>query len=133
MKTYTIILCLLLLNCTHTISKKEKNNIMDAPKKTIIMNNRDFNDIMKLEKLKAVKKYGKPLKEESLRLEDMQGEFWNGIQDVYIRKDKLKKPVFIEELTWEKDSVNYITVWYQNEQKKSLPKHFLIWDKGAEF
>ncbi len=82
---HTIILCLLLFNCTNTISKKEKNNVMDEPKKTIIMNNLDFKDIMKLEKKIAIKKYGKPLKEELLKPIDMPEE------------EALQKPKIISE------------------------------------
>ena len=130
---YTIILCLLLFNCTNTISKKEKNNIMDEPKKTIIMNNLDFKDIMKLKKKDAIKKYGKPFIQEQFALTLGLLEFRIELLNIYTKEECQSKSIIIEELTWNKDSLNYITVWYQSEQKKSLPKHFIIWGKEAEF
>ena len=132
MKMYTIILCLLLFNCTDTSSKKEKNNVMDEPK-TIIMNNLDFKDIMKLGKLKAIKKHGKPFKEEQFSLTLGLPEFRVELLNIYTKEECQSKSIIIDELTWNKDSLNYITVWYQSDQKISLPKHFLIWNKGTEF
>ncbi|WP_452220835.1 hypothetical protein [Lacinutrix salivirga] len=135
MKIYAILICVLFLNC-NTKNKQDQTityNQDSKPKVESKIQTMDFKDIMSLNKNEAIKKYGKPIKSHSESLDNLQGEFYNSLQDAY--KDLKTTPTLIqiEELIWTKDSLHNITVWYQKEAKESLPKAHLIWEKGSEF
>ena len=98
-----------------------------------VQNSLAFEDLIRLEKNKAVLKYGNPTSSERFILDDAQGEFRNSISDVFTEKERQSESILIEEVTWEKDNENWITVWYQILEKKSIPKSVFSWKKGSEF
>ena len=67
-------------------------------------------------------------------LDDLQGEFRIGLNNfIFTKQQRLSENIIIEELTWEKDSKTFITVWYQEIDKKIIPIDSFIWNKGTEF
>ncbi|WP_452229063.1 hypothetical protein [Lacinutrix sp. MEBiC02404] len=134
MKFYYILLCVLILNCNKNTENAKTTFHEEATlKKEIVMQELDFNDIMKLSKKDAVEKYGAPNKTETEVLDNMHGEFYNNIQDAFIDSTVSPEFIQIEGLTWSKDAINNITVWYQILEESSAPKASLTWDKKAEF
>ncbi|XKX05590.1 hypothetical protein R8G61_14795 [Tenacibaculum maritimum] len=88
-----------------------------------------FNDLKVLNKIKAIEKYGKPFKYDSFILNDESSEFRIELLNIYSKEEVLSNTIKIEELTWEKDSLNFITVWYD----EMTPKDIYVWDKRTEF
>jgi len=82
---------------------------------------------------KAIKKLGTPSSTEQFILNDAQGEFRNGISDKYTLEERQSESIVIDEITWQKDKNTWVTVWYEVQQEKSIPKHVFIWKKGTEF
>ncbi|CAA0185331.1 hypothetical protein TMP248_180014 [Tenacibaculum maritimum] len=133
-KKYIICLSYLILSCDN-ISKNSKmrkqlpSNILEDIE---IMETQDslvFNDLKVLNKIKAVEKYGKPFKYDSFILNDGPTEFRIELLNIYSKEEVLSNTIKIEELTWEKDSLNFITVWYD----EMTPKDIYVWDKRIEF
>ncbi|QCD62541.1 hypothetical protein B9C57_08330 [Tenacibaculum maritimum] len=133
-KKYIICLSYLILSCDN-ISKNSKmrkqlpSNILEDIE---IMETQDslvFNDLKVLNKIKAVEKYGKPFKYDSFILNDGPSEFRIELLNIYSKEEVLSNTIKIEELTWEKDSLNFITVWYD----EMTPKDIYVWDKRTEF
>ncbi|CAA0175502.1 hypothetical protein CVI1001048_160015 [Tenacibaculum maritimum] len=133
-KKYIICLSYLILSCEN-ISKNSKmrkqlpSNILEDIE---IMETQDslvFNDLKVLNKIKAVEKYGKPFKYDSFILNDGPTEFRIELLNIYSKEEVLSNTIKIEELTWEKDSLNFITVWYD----EMTPKDIYVWDKRTEF
>lgn len=133
---YILILCIL-ISCSK--SSKEKKTITNseyhADNSELIYSKDTIStqELMLLTKVKAIKKYGTPYSIEQFILDDAQGEFRVEISDKYTRKERQSKSILIDEVTWEKDKNTRITVWYEVQQKTSVPKHILVWEKGAEF
>ena len=92
-----------------------------------------FDDMLSLNKLAAINKYGKPHFYEQFTLEHKQRGFRVGLNKIYSLEELLNKSILIDELTWEKDSKTWITVWYQVGREKAKPKNFSIWKKGTDF
>ena len=89
---------------------------------------------MLLKKEDAIKRFGNPIKQEKMLLDDMSvSEFWGDIYYKYSESERQSKTIYIKEITWEKDTENYITIWYEIKKKILEPKVFFIWDKGLEF
>lgn len=86
-----------------------------------------------ISKIEATKRYGTPHFSAKFNLNDAQGEFRNGISDCYTQEQRQTEVITINEITWEKDNNNWITFWYEVQNEKNIPKHVLIWKKGAEF
>lgn len=134
-KFYMVIL-LILTSCN---SKKKDSNIINKSEKynsnKVIktQENLTFKDLKNLTKNEAILKYGKPTSSEQFILDDAQGEFRNRISDKFSAKERQSESILIDELTWEKDKKNWITVWYQVTKNKSIPKEIFIWRKGTEF
>ncbi|CAA0217168.1 hypothetical protein TMP445_560060 [Tenacibaculum maritimum] len=133
-KKYIICLSYLILSCDN-ISKNSKmrkqlpSNILEDIE---IMETQDslvFNDLKVLNKIKAIEKYGKPFKYDSFILNDGPSEFRIELLNIYSKEEVLSNTIKIEELTWEKDSLNFITVWYD----EMTPKEIYVWDKRTEF
>ncbi|CAA0162527.1 hypothetical protein DPIF8902391_120083 [Tenacibaculum maritimum] len=133
-KKYIICLSYLILSCDN-ISKNSKmrkqlpSNILEDIE---IMETQDslvFNDLKVLNKIKAIEKYGKPFKYDSFILNDGPSEFRIELLNIYSKEEVLSNTIKIEELTWEKDSLNFITVWYD----EMTPKDIYVWDKRTEF
>ena len=138
MKINLILLFLLIV----IYSCKDKSNVNDIKKninyksKENIMNLQDnlkFNDLMILNKSKAISKYGLPSKQEKFILDDLQGEFRIGLYNIYTKKERLSESILIDEITWEKNKDTWITVWYQIIENKTIPKDTLTWKKGTDF
>ena len=110
-------------------TKKQLSNIRKEVKKNKIQDSLTFKDLMTLEKNEALKRYGKPLKYDGFILNDGPLEFRIELLNFYSKEEVLSNSIKIEELTWEKDSLNFITVWYH----KMKPKDVYIWDKRTEF
>lgn len=93
----------------------------------------DLDTIMQYTLQQATDSYGEPNNRESFntKMEDIT-EFRIELRNLY-SEEELKNGVTFEELTWEKDSNNNVTIWYVKEGNNWTPKHYLIWDKHAEF
>lgn len=89
--------------------------------------------IKPVSKIEAEKIYGKPYSSVKFILDDAQGEFRNSISNCYTQKQRQSKSITINEITWEKDKSNWITIWYEVQKEKNIPKDILIWNKGTEF
>lgn len=129
MKQILTILALTLCSCRFN----QKKEILDTTNNISIQKELNFNDFMTLNKLEAIKKYGTPNNQEKFILDDAQGEFRNGISEIYTQQERQSQTILIDELTWEKDNSNWITVWYQIEKDQSTPKKVFTWNKGSEF
>ena len=132
MKIYILLICLILINCKDNQSKEIKILTKKEHKMEKVSNISNFEDIMEIEKNDAIKKYGNPLKQEAFKLKDMQGEFWEGLEENFTEKEK-QKEIIIHELTWEKDSLNFITVWYKQSPDGLTPRDSFVWNKELEF
>ncbi|MFL0171467.1 hypothetical protein [Tenacibaculum maritimum] len=133
-KKYIICLSYLILSCDNISknSKKRKQLPSNILEDIEIMETQDslvFNDLKVLNKIKAVEKYGKPFKYDSFILNDGPTEFRIELLNIYSKEEVLSNTIKIEELTWEKDSLNFITVWYD----EMTPKDIYVWDKRTEF
>ncbi|WP_152538231.1 hypothetical protein [Aquimarina megaterium] len=114
--------------------KEAKTNSNQTIEK--IENSKDSISIQELKlltKVEAIHKYGIPSSIEQFTLHDAHGEFRNTITNKYSQKERQNESIVIDELTWEKDQETWITVWYEVQQKKSVPKEIYIWNKGDEF
>lgn len=146
MKTSIILFLFFITACNNKVTKVDntvktetKLNVLDTLKTAmndkIIMQDstKGVTGNVLLKKDIATKTYGKPLKEETLLVQDLYGEFRGEIYNKYTDEERRSNTIKIEEVTWEKDSSNNITIWYQIEEKQSTPKAILIWEKGSEF
>lgn len=108
---------------TETVKTQNKTNSVN-PAQDILMN---------ISLKEAIKKYGEPKISDSFNTKE------GGISEFriellnYLSQEEIKKGVLINELTWEADSLNNITVWYTKRGKHFMPIHSLIWDKQSEF
>ena len=133
-KKYIICLSYLILSCDN-ISKNSKirkqlpSDILEDIKIMETQDSLTFNDLKVLNKRKAVEKYGKPFKYDSFILNDGPIEFRIELLNIYSKEEVLSNTIKVEELTWEKDSLNFIPVWYD----KMIPKDIYVWDKRTEF
>jgi hypothetical protein len=105
-----------------TITNKIKN--MDSTK---------FKDALILTLEEALKKYGTPLKSEQFILNDALPEFRIELNNIYTKEQRMSGSIVIEEVTWQKDTLNNITVWYEKIKKNAFPKNSFIWNKSMEF
>ena len=130
-----LILFIALLSC----GKKTKDEEVNISNKLIVEQEgiQKFllseKELKILSKLKAVNKYGEPFKEERFVLDDAQGEFRISLNNFYSREKRQEESILIDELTWEKDQENWITVWYEVKEGKSMPIEVYSWEKGSEF
>jgi len=130
MKIYLIILLVLTISCKE---KSKENNKVTGENNTVIQDSLKLNKNMLLEKSNADKIFGKPIKQERILLNELYGEFRGNIYYKYTEYERQHSSIYIEEITWEKDDKNYITIWYEIQNKKLIPKAYLIWDKLSEF
>lgn len=93
----------------------------------------DTQQLLLLTKTEAIEKHGTPLVTAQFILDDVQGEFRVEISDKYTQKERQTASIVIDEITWKKNKGNWLTVWYEVVENESVPKHFLIWEKGSEF
>ena len=113
---FYIICSLVLIGCN---DKKRSENLTPKTEQynsNKIMKKQDsipFQDLTFLNKEEAIKKYGNPASSEQFILDDAQGEFRNGLSDVFTAKERQSESILIDEVTWEKDNDTWITVWYQ--------------------
>ena len=119
-----------LVGCAKNIKKQEGKN---EGKIEFIKENLIFDDLLLLSKSQAINKYGKPHSSEEFILDDAQGEFRNSVSDKYSQEERYSESILIDELTWEKDQENWITVWYEVKEEKSIPIEVYSWEKGSEF
>ncbi len=127
MKIYIIALLVLIFTC----KKNSKINILD--KNEHIYQEIDDQENMLLNIDVAINQFGTPIEQQKLLLDNMYGEFYVSIYYKYSEKERQSKSIFIEEITWEKDDKNNITIWYEHLNKVLKPKAFLIWPKESEF
>lgn len=132
MNIYLISILLFLMSCKNDQPKirnteKEKNE-----QKILSSQNLNFKNVMELNKTDAIRNYGNPIKNEIDELKNMQGEFYGELENTVTKEEK-KKNIIIHELTWEKDNLRYITIWYEKKTDKFMPRAKLIWYKDAEF
>ncbi|WP_378174076.1 hypothetical protein [Aquimarina sp. SS2-1] len=143
MRIRYILITIILISCAQN-TKENKATVVevqdaiqlseDVPRK----NENASNDISSqqlrlLTEVKAIKKYGTPSSIEQFMLDDAQGEFRSSISYKYTVEERQSESILIEEVTWEKDENTWITVWYEVQQEKSVPKEVYEWKKGSEF
>ncbi|MCF6298240.1 MAG: hypothetical protein L3J08_09715 [Flavobacteriaceae bacterium] len=133
MKIQFIILLMFILSCKKNTAKIKTSNEIIRKQNIIMQDSLKINRNMLLEKSDAIKKFGNPLKQEKILLEDLYGEFRGNIYYKYSEHERQSKSIYIKEITWEKDDKNYITIWYEIKGKELIPKAYLIWDKQSEF
>ncbi len=102
-----------------------------VPKK--VKDSLKYDDFMLLTKREAIAKYGQPAKQERSVLNDLAGEFYNGIYNAYTEEEREDESILIDEVTWEKDEDTWVTVWYEVLEKTTIAKDTLTWDKGSDF
>jgi hypothetical protein len=122
-----------LIACSFSKQKEPDLNNSTIHKNLILMEtpNPDTLFIISLED--AITMYGEPKTKEQFNTKDVfLSEFRIELYNYY-SKDEIEKGIILEELTWEKDSVSNITVWYETKGDKKMPKNLLIWNKDAEF
>ncbi len=93
----------------------------------------DFSQAMEFTLKEAVAAYGSPPHRIRARLDDLMGEFYTGLEAAFTDEQKLGGDVRIEELTWEKDTANLITIWYHDLPTSTKPVDFLVYPKDADF
>ncbi len=132
-KIYSIVL-LVFFSCE---IKQEENSISvqveNMQERTNFQDSLSIKKLMSLLMSEAIIEFGRPVSQERFILDDAQGEFRNGISDAFTPQERQRESIKIEELTWEKNEDSWITVWYQVESDKSVPKSALSWGKGVEF
>ncbi len=132
-KVYSIVL-LVFFSCE---IKQEENSISaqveNMQERTSFQDSLSVKKLMSLLMSEAIIEFGRPVSQERFILNDAQGEFRNSISDAFTSQERQRESIKIEELTWEKNADSWITVWYQVESDKSVPKSALSWGKGTEF
>ncbi|EZH73422.1 hypothetical protein ATO12_15900 [Aquimarina atlantica] len=119
--------------CAQNTKEVKVNKVSVVKETEIVKDSISSQKLMKLSKTAAIQQYGAPASKEQFTLGEAYGEFRNNITNTYISDQRAPETIFIEELTWEKDQDTWITVWYEVQDKKSIPKETYIWDKGTEF
>ncbi len=133
MKHIYYILLVIVSSCAQNAKEAKTNGNQIIEK---VENSKDSISIQELKlltKVEAIHKYGTPSSIEQFILHEAYGEFRNTIINTYSQEERQSESIVIDELTWEKDKETWITVWYEVQQKKSVPKETYIWDKGTEF
>lgn len=99
----------------------------------VSMENPNQDAIMSISLKDALKKYGEPEARETFNVRyDAITEFRIELLN-YLSQEEINRGLIIDELTWETDSINNITVWYTQRENQFWPLHLLIWDKRSEF
>ncbi|MCV6628527.1 MAG: hypothetical protein OIF50_01570 [Flavobacteriaceae bacterium] len=130
MKQCFIILLFIMVSCKETPVKSLKNR---TENKVVLQDSTRVIKKMLLDKSQANAIFGKPIQQEKIPLNELYGEFRGNIYYKYTDKERQGESIYIEELTWEKDSVHHITIWYEVQQEKRIPKAYLVWKIGSEF
>lgn len=135
LKIVVLSLIFVVLSCERQKEVPSKNNFLNTvvPEKSENLKNLSFDDLDKISKSIAIEKYGQPTSQERFVLDDMQGEFRNGINDSYNKEIRLSEKIVIDELTWEKDKETWVTVWYEVSEGEMMSKDLFVWEKGSEF
>jgi len=133
MKIYLILLLASIFACKENSTKINTSNKTIYKQKTAIQDSLKIKENMLLKKNDAIKTFGNPIKQKKILLSDLYGEFSGNIYYKYSEQERQSNSIYIEEITWEKDSVNYITIWYEIKKRELTPKAYLIWDKQSEF
>lgn len=136
MKYIYPILLLFLFSCSNKTNRNNKANFsekLNAEKKITQKIPMSEKELKVLSKLEAINKYGLPFSEERFVLDDAQGEFRITLNNFYSREQRQKESILIDELTWEKNENNWITVWYEVKEDQSMPREVYSWEKGSEF
>lgn len=134
MKYFYCILILIISSCSvnkKEVSLKKSNHVIE--KAGSLKEEVSIQKLMLLTKEEAVAKYEKASFIERFTLADAYGEFRNNITNQYIQEERVSKTIIIDEVTWEKDKETWITVWYEVQESKSIPKAVYVWEKGTEF
>ncbi len=129
-----ILALFVLFSCTSNTKKAKTNNNHTIEKvTTTTKDSLSLEKLMLLTKEEAIDTYGIPSTIERFILHDGHGEFRNNITNKYNLKERLSESITIDEATWEKDQETWITVWYEVQEAKSIPKEAYVWEKGSEF
>lgn len=121
------------ISCSFSKQKECVEDISMNPNEMKVIEAPDSATLMTLSLEDAVSKYGEPKVLERFNTKtDFLSEFRIELLNYY-SKDEIEKGVIIEELTWEKDSLFNVTVWYEVKIAENIPMHILIWIKQSEF
>lgn len=81
----------------------------------------------------ALKKYGSPINKENYKLNEVAiTEFRVRLLNIFDKQERLK-PIEIQEVTWNQNTTQNVTVWYTLNSGIWTPIDVMSWDKGAEF
>lgn len=108
---------------------KENTSNQETMKDTI----KDFNDALDLNLKDAINKYGEPQGRETFKLDDFIPGIREGLRNIYTLEERLSDSITLEEVTWEKAQDTNITVWYEIQENRAIPKDTFEWNKYAEF
>lgn len=130
-----LIAFIIVLSCACEVKKANIDevqiNAMEG--KTNFKDSLSTDELMRLSKSEAIKKFGAPEIREEFVLCEMHGEFRVGVIYKFTEEERQSGSILIDELTWEKNENTWITAWYQVGDDKSMPKSVLAWDKDSEF
>ncbi|MEW7280366.1 hypothetical protein ABW636_17380 [Aquimarina sp. 2201CG1-2-11] len=133
MKYLYFILLIIVNACAPSTKEAKTNDTYTIEKVTNLRDNVSIKDLMLLTKEEAINKCGTPYYIERFILDDLQGEFRTGITFKYSLKERISESILIDEVTWEKGQETLVTVWYEVQETKAIPKEVCIWEKGDEF
>lgn len=133
MKYVFCIVIVIITSCTQNTKEAKTNDEYTIEKVTHLRDDVPIKQLMLLTKEEAIHKCGTPYSIDRFILDDLQGEFRTGITFKYTLKERISESILIDEVTWEKGEETLVTVWYEVQGAKSIPKDVYVWEKGDEF
>ena len=131
MRIKIILVAFYFISCS-TNNSENKSNLNTNPT-PIAFSVPDENNALHYNLNQALVKFGPPIEREAFNLDHLLiSEFRIELHNIYTEED-FQNGLLIEELTWRKDSLNNITIWYEKVEKEYLPKQYAIWNKWMEF
>ena len=131
LKVFFMLVGFSFIQCTQERPNAAKHIHTDTNAAMIRDRNWDMLNSMPLED--ALHQFGKPLLSENFDMSKGLNEFRIGLYNVIRKEEYRGKPLLIQELTWESDSLHYKTVWYRSVNKIWLPVDVLVWQKDVQF
>ena len=77
-------------------------------------------------------RFGRPVSQESFRVEERQGEFYGAIANTYPTTDPKNRNVLLEEWTWASDDC-FLTVWFHRPHGTWQVLYDFFWNREIAF
>lgn len=131
---FSKVVCLLALSFfSCNFSKKTTLDVNLPGSKFYTGKGDSIDSICGLDKNYLISKFGVPVSSDTFLLNSGVTEFSIELYNIF-RPEYLKThKVYIDESTWNIDSVNNFTVWYKVENDKLLPVDTCLWSIDLEF